>query len=110
MESGNLFKYYLERQIFFFWKVRDRFNWLFVPVSTYRTHGNKLLNFELKSLGLNSKQGSRSHTFASLSVVWQASTEKSRIILQQLAIHAGSYNANDDVEPLTLPIFCKILK
>lgn len=77
---------------------------------TYRTHGNKLLNFELKSLGLNSKQGSRAHTFESLSVVWQASTEKSQKILRQLAILAGSYGAKDDIEPLTLPKLCKVLK
>lgn len=77
---------------------------------TYRTYGNTLLNFELKSLGLNIKQGGRAHTFASLSVVWQASTEKSRKVLQQLAILADIHNAKENVEPLTLSKLCNILK
>uniref|UniRef100_A0A915DZM4 Origin recognition complex subunit 2 n=1 Tax=Ditylenchus dipsaci TaxID=166011 RepID=A0A915DZM4_9BILA len=94
-------------------KTRDSFNWLLVPFSTMRVCGGEMLAGESKILGLDIKQSGWSHNMASLEVFWQATTQNSRKILQQLAIHAGSTKDKKSEEgstSLMLPDFCKILR
>lgn len=107
MGSGFYAKFF----ILFFKSLRDAFNWLYFPVSTFHCYGHEVFSSNGTILDHRPKGTSgRAHTIESLDVFWQATTVNMRKILEQLAIHAPMPSEHCRWDPLNIPKFCQILK